>query len=684
MNRRVIFISGIIALSLAIAALGTGFVQIKTSWTGRFLFLVFLNLNISALGVLVFYVIRSLIGLYRERRLKTPGYRFKTKMVVLFVVLVSIPAGLLFITSFGLGSNYIERLFTPQFRRPVERSLEMAKAVYEAERHRALEAAAMALSGRIPPSEYEILRLSSLPDDASEAMKTAFEGKPSVEGVSEKQGDMVRAVVPDGRGGVVIAQAYVPQAIASSARDIKEAYEDYANLESWRGPLKLHFFMIMGFSTLVVVFLALWASLRAAGKITEPVKGLVEATEAVAAGDLSARVETKSADEMGLLVNSFNHMVSEIREGRESLQKAYSESDRRRVWIENMVENIQSGVFALSGEGRVIMINSSALRILGISAQDVIGEHYERILSGIESEELKKFIKGINLRTFRHVEREVGAEVGGNKVVLRITIAGIKGASGEHMGLLIVFDDITGLIKAQRALAWQEVARRIAHEIKNPLTPIKLSTERMLKKWHEKDEDFGTVFERGAATIGKEVEGLKRLVDEFSRFGKMPEVVRRPTSVRGVIEEAIGLYKAYKGIRFTVDGKDMTLELDGEQFKRVLINLFDNAIESMTEADAISGSIEVVLRKDDSRAYVEVRDTGRGIAEPDREKLFLPYFSTKKHGSGLGLAIADRIVSEHGGYITAGNNSPKGSAFIIDLPLPGRAQEDTQEDTREG
>jgi two-component system nitrogen regulation sensor histidine kinase NtrY len=232
-----------------------------------------------------------------------------------------------------------------------------------------------------------------------------------------------------------------------------------------------------------------------------------------------------------------------------------------------------------------------------------------------------------------------------------------------------VFEDLTEFIEAQKALTWQDVARKIAHEIKNPLTPIKLSTERMIKKWERKDADFEKVFQRSTQTIVKEVDGLKRLVDEFSKFGRMPEILKTPTHIPSVIDEVVNLYQDFKDIRIDVSIPDNppALDVDGEQFKRVMINIFDNAIQAMKN----KGSIKVSCNFDmpSNRTFIEIADNGPGIRDEDREKLFLPHFSTKKDGTGLGLAIANRIIKEHNGYIRARDNNPNGTVFTIEIPI---------------
>lgn len=634
---------------------------------GKLLFLIFLNLNLTALLVLMFYVGKSLKEIYLERKKKTPGHRFKSRLVLLFTGLISIPTGFLFLTAFVVGTNYIDRLFKPIFSEPLEGSIEIARSFYEAEKEKTLNVALSISRGGKVPDGYKVYRIYSPKEDMPEAIRAALRGEDSVEIISGSNGsgDIVLAAIGNSTQPLVV-EYQIPDRLTKAVKSVTEAYGDYIKLRQWVVPIKLNFLLILGFCTLVVVFLSLWTAIRIANNISEPVKRLAEATEAVAAGDLSVSVSAKTEDEIGLLVESFNKMVREIRESKESLSAAYSESDRRRLCMENIIENIQSGVISINNEGNVIMINSSALRMLGLSLEESIGKHYSYILAKIESEDLQRFIKSINLRTVKTAETQVRAVLGGRPLTLRVSINGLRGSDGEYLGLLIVFDDLTDFIKAQRAIAWQEMARRVAHEIKNPLTPIKLSTERLIRKWKDKDKDFDSVFERATNTIVKEVDGLKRLVDDFTRFGKLPEAVKRPTPIKRLIEEVSALYKeSYKDVEIEIKGEDITLDIDPEQFKRVFINLFDNSIEAMGGKGRISANITL---KGPDMVSIEVSDTGPGIEESLRERVFQPYFSTKRSGTGLGLAIADRIIVEHEGHIRVGDTQ-SGGLFIIEIPI---------------
>jgi two-component system nitrogen regulation sensor histidine kinase NtrY len=639
----------------------------------RLVLLLVLNLTIIALFVLMFFVAKSLVKLYFERKHKVLGYKFKTKLVVILVVLTLIPSILLFVVSGGLITNYIDRWFSPQIKQPLESSIAIAKAVYDIERQKTLNYAKTSRTARGVPEHYRVRHLTDIPKDGTETMKSAFEGREGTEVISGKKGDIVRAVVPEFRrgrqSGVTVVESSIPVKISRNVETIKDAYENYLALESWKVLIKTNYLLILGFLTLVVAFLALWVGLRISRGITDPIQSLAQATERVAAGNFDITVpQVDNEDEIGLLIGSFNHMVKELKEKEASLQSAYFESDTRRLFIENILDNINSGVIMLDSTGQILMINKRACSIIDVEPEKVLNQHYRELISIIHSEELQNLVGGIEGREFRPVKKEVKAVIGGKKVILLVFITSLRD-SQKYIGLLVVFDDLTDIIEAQRALTWQDVARKIAHEIKNPLTPIKLSTERMIKKWEHRDADFDEIFYRSTRTIVKEVDSLKRLVDEFSKFGRMPEIHKTPMSVPVIIDEVVNLFKDYKGIEIytSIPENPPPVELDGEQFKRVLINIFDNATQAMPNGGRMD--IKVAFNIPSGRAYIEVSDNGAGIRDEIREKLFLPYFSTKKEGTGLGLAIANRIIKEHGGYITVRDNKPKGTVFTIVVPI---------------
>jgi two-component system nitrogen regulation sensor histidine kinase NtrY len=643
----------------------------NVSFFTKLIIFILFNLNLVALLTLIFFVTKTLVKVYLERKHKVLGYKFKTKFVVVLVVLTMIPSILLFIVSSFVITRYLDRWFDPQIRQPLTLSIEIAKEAYEMQRQQTLSYANAVAGGGKISEDYTVLHLSEIPENASEIVRAGFDGKADVEVITGEKLDIIRAVAPEFRGGrqtgVVMIESAMSTGIRKNVEAIKYAYKNYLTLESWKTPIKVNYMLILSFFTLMAIFMALWLALRVSRGITDPVQMLARATEQVAMGNLDTSIDITREDEIGLLVNSFNHMVLELKESKESLQSALKESDRRRIILENILENINSGVISIDPAGRILTINNSACRILEINPDDVIGQNYSMLLEKLKSDELIETVKLVRIKDSRVVEKEIRVTAGERRILLRIFLAALGDVS-NFLGTLVVFDDLTELVRAQKTLAWEEVARRIAHEIKNPLTPIKLSTDHMIKKWQNNDADFGPVFERSTKTIIKEVESLKRLVNEFSKFGKMPEIKKAPVLISSIIDGVINLYKDYKGIeiRYVLPDNEPPVELDAEQFKRVIINIVENAIQAMQA----EGNITISVNRDivGNRIFVDIADNGPGIRDEDREKLFLPYFSTKKDGTGLGLAIASRIITEHRGYIRIKDNKPKGTVFSIELP----------------
>jgi two-component system nitrogen regulation sensor histidine kinase NtrY len=529
------------------------------------------------------------------------------------------------------------------------------------QRQQTLLYAEAVVSGKNVPENYTVQRVTDIPKNASETIKAGFDGKTDVEVISGEKGDIVRAVVPEYQGerqvGVVIVESFLSKSLSKNAEEIKDAHKNYLTLESWKTPIKINYILILSFFTLMIIFTALWIALRISRGITDPIQLLVQSTEQVANGNLDINIDITREDEIGQLVHSFNNMVKGLKEGQ-----------RSGYIIEKILENINSGVISLDTAGNILTINSAACKILNISPDEIINRNYSVLLSKLRSEELKETVKKINVKNFMGLEKEIKVNIGDRRILLRIFITSLRDAQ-NFLGTLVVFDDLTEVVRAQKALVWQEVAKRIAHEIKNPLTPIRLSTEHIIKKWQNRDDDFTEVFDRSTKIIIKEVESLKRLVDEFSRFGKMPEIIKSPVLISTIIEDVADLYKDYREIEIKVSKKDNEplVELDPEQFKRVIINIFDNAIQAMQSKGRIS--IWISHNPASNRVYVDIEDNGPGIRVEDKEKLFLPYFSTKKDGTGLGLAIASRVITEHMGYIRIKDNSPRGTIFAIELPI---------------
>ncbi|MBN2654913.1 MAG: HAMP domain-containing protein [Nitrospirae bacterium] len=660
--------AGIIALFAILTAIELHFIKMPAlDITTRILLAGLLSINILALLTLMFFVGKNLFRLYTERKHKVLGYKFRTKLMAIFVVLTLIPSILLFFVSSGLVTNYIDRIFSPQIKEPVTQSIELAKSFYDFERQRALNAARAYAEGTpVSGSGISVKKITSIPPEAGEMIQEALKGREGSEIISLDIGDIARAAVPV-PGGVVVAEFTLPKELALQAGRLREMYEDLIKQQGFRSPLRINYILILGFITLMIVFTSLWVSLKISKGITIPIQELAAATEQIAAGNLDLKVNTASEDEIGLLTESFNQMVAQLRENKESLQTAYKEIDRRRLYLETILENINSGVIFLDPTGRIVTANKLTGVLLDMKVSELIGKNYMEFISILNSEELSDIVSELSGKLVNEVKKIAKVNIHGKLMHFRIYLTGLRDSSSSgSIGMLAVFDDITDLIKAEKALAWQEVAKRLAHEIKNPLTPIKLSAERLIRKWSKKSEDFGEVLEKSVSTITSEVESLRGLVDIFSRYGRMPEMKKEAADIQQLIDSVTFMYKGFKDIKIDIFiQKDLPpIYLDIEQFKRVLINIIDNAIKAMKG----SGTVSINAKSRENTIIFDIADNGPGISDDIKDKLFMPYFSGTDGGTGLGLAIASKIVSDHEGTIAVKDNKPNGAVFTIGIP----------------
>ena len=480
----------------------------------------------------------------------------------------------------------------------------------------------------------------------------------------------------DGRAaGVVVATDYLTGDMAARSRRMTEAFEKYNQLRVFKRPLAgvyLSFYLMV---TLMILVGSVWMGTYMAKRITGPVRALATAAREIGAGRLDQRLEPQSHDEFGSLVEAFNTMSSELAATRRrvdqdtiELERRHVEVETRRRYIETILERITTGVVSLDGAGVVTTMNTAAKRLLGLGADDSIGRPAGVAFGRADLETLAKMVE-IAGRASEPVARELAVVRDDQELHLACVAAALVGDGGAAEGVVLVLDDVTPLIRAQKVAAWREVARRLAHEIKNPLTPIQLSAERLARHFSGAPPTAKGIVDECTTTIVGEVESLKMLVDEFSQFARMPSPRTVPTDLGQLIGQTVALYDGiFSDVkieqRFAPDVPPV--RLDVEQIRRVIINLVDNAIEAMDRRGCIL--VETQLDETNSLVRLIVADDGPGIPPSEREKLFLPYYSTKRRGSGLGLAIVRRIIAEHGGTIEAGDNEPCGTRFTIELP----------------
>jgi len=672
------------------------------------LFFAFWNLVLILALVLIFLVVRNLVKLVFERRKGIFGAHLRTRLVIAFIGLSLGPAIVLFNLSSFFIKTSIQRWFDPAVGGIYEASRQIIKATYQTKGEQSLHFARQVsreiTEHRLLSSEnfeqlkelvekkrkeYNLDQIEIFSGQGELVFRTIAEEKPPVvapsrevinkalhsyEGYFQEKlfdREIIRGVMPifsswekkrDVVGAVVVSQ-YLATGLAEQLEANRRAYDEYQKLKAREPSIRRQHLTILVLITLVVLFLSIWFGFYIAKGITVPIQLLAEGTEQVASGNLDYRIEQESSDEIGTLVRSFNKMTEDLKSSRKELEE-------RRIYIETVLANIDSGVIATDSSGRILAVNQSALFILGKRSQELVGQTLNQAFSG----ELKKVIEEMEREQEENQKRTVVQQFSlrtpERNLYLRLSLSRMSDEKGEILGKVFLIDDLTDLVRAERALAWREVARRIAHEIKNPLTPIQLSAQRLLRRYESRLGEDAEVLKECTAMIIRQVEDMKRLVDEFSSFARLPGLRLKPGQLNQVLEEVVALYQeGHPEIEFQLNLAELPeFAFDHDQIKRAVINLIDNAIESF-EGKSGTITIESNYLSEQKIIRIIVADTGPGIPASERERIFEPYYSTRPQGTGLGLAIVQRIIYDHYGTIRLEENQPRGTRFIIELPL---------------
>jgi two-component system nitrogen regulation sensor histidine kinase NtrY len=512
--------------------------------------------------------------------------------------------------------------------------------------------------------------------------EAALQGREVETTVPLPEGDLMRAAVPvrDASGavrGAVIVSTLLPDAAAAEAREVQDHYTKFRKAQASREPIKALYLSLYLLPALVVLFGAVWLALYLSRRITTPLRLVAEGAERIAAGQRGVRVEFPASDEeFTALIASFNRMSERLARSEEEVERARSfmtrkndELEDRRRLMETVLETVGTGVAVVDAAGVVTALNAAACRMLDVQAARVVGRDMAQALAGPGRSDVVALVRRLLEGRGERQEREITLPGEGRDRYLAVTVVPLPSPVGDSAGVVVVVDDLTPLMRAQKVAAWGEVARKLAHEIKNPLTPIQLSAQRVRKAWLKSAPDFEHVLTESTSSIVEEVEALKNLVDEFAQFARLPAPNLAPGSLHEVIDQALSLYdglfaQVHIDRRFAVDLPPV--RLDPDQMKRVLINLVDNAIEATEKRGRLTISTEFDQRQ--GRVRLGVADDGPGIPVDVRAKLFVPHFSTKRRGSGLGLAIVSRIVQDHQGTIRVEENPPHGARFVVELP----------------
>ena len=675
------------------------------------------SINIILILLLLFLIVRNVFKLFSERRKGVIGSRLRTKLVAAFVGLSLVPTILLFFFAINFLSYSIEFWFNIKIGDALNRSLEVAQVYYgqtvEQAKFNARQISADITKNRL----YDLDRMDYLNSFILQRKKNYKVGTvevyfdyqkkslvfAEVEGperppvtLSPKMmediysGQEISTVTTTDAGEAIIGIApvfsyavptevigrvsvsyNVPQGFVDKLRSIADASEQYVQIELLKNPIKFNYFVTLSIVTLVIIFLATWFGLSLAKTITNPIQDLVSATNRITRGDLDSRIDIEADDEIGLLVKSFNEMTDDLKKSKTSLEAANLSLEERRKYMETVLRNVSAGVISVDKNGTVTTVNSAAEAMFNVEAGQLLNRNYRDLLVAEHVALVDEFLSEMKEKNERVLEKQLELMLQGKALTVLLALTVIEDEEGNDSGIVVVFEDLTQLQKAERAAAWREVARRMAHEIKNPLTPVQLSAQRLQRKYGDKLGGDDGVFRECTQTIIDQVEVLKNLVNEFSRYARMPVTTLAINDLNAVVADAVALFEdAHKDIIFEFSPAEglPKFNLDAEQINRVMINLLDNAIASISKA---TGHIAVIIRYDEPhrKVTVAVADDGAGVPASYKRKVFEPYFSTKKAGTGLGLAIVSSIISDHKGQVSVNDNVPTGTIVSFQLPV---------------
>lgn len=675
----------------------------KLPFVNSIFFFGLMNLNIVLVMVLLFLVFRNVIKLILDERRGRIGSRLKTRLVFCFTLFAIIPTILLFsISAFYIKSSF-DKWFNLRIGETLQRSIDVVKNYYENTEASAshfakkiatqlskeplhskdlknkletsrLEYGLDAVEFYLDPFSQPLISASKekqrfIPAVAKNTLLESFSGSNQCRVLGLGTGELIRCSAFLGAGsGVVFADYFIPLSLASQLSDINVTYQDFKSDNPLNYPIKSTYFAILSVVTLLILFTASWTGFYVAKRLTGPIESLVRGTTAVAKGNLDYSISASGSDELSKLVDSFNEMVRQLKNNKQEIESSQRESNHRRKYIEVLLESVDSGVVSIDSNGIISMVNPAATELLGLPADSLIGKPYWDFVPTNQQTEYRDLLFMV-YQNNKPIKREIQiTNQSKSRITLLVTLSVLRDETKEPLGVVAVFANVTEIQKMERMMAWREVAKRIAHEIKNPLTPIQLSVQRLRRRYLDKIQDDGT-FDKSTQIVLNEVDSLKNLVSEFSNFARMPDIQQTPENLNQLALEAISLYRAaHESIVFdcALDDAIGNLKLDKSQIKRALINLFDNAVAAMSG----KGTITVTTYLDKSKELIclKVKDTGCGIDEEVYGHLFEPYFSTKQGGTGLGLAIVHRIISDHGGFIRVLSNSASGTEFLIEFP----------------
>jgi two-component system, NtrC family, nitrogen regulation sensor histidine kinase NtrY len=722
-RRELVIIAAIIVFVSALTYLENRIINFGTDFpiSNTVLMFILININLLLLILLIFLVLRNLVKLIYDRRRRVMGAKLRTKLVASFVALSLLPTIILFFFSINFITNSIEFWFNVPIEQALENAISVGSEIYqhaednnrflleriayqivkkkmlEPQRTKALSQYIQIVQREFNLDAVEVYGANAA--RLSMAIAKEFENQPfqpvaashllspfgdkpvRTISKSEHRGEFIRTMgtVPFGSPSeeaaayIVLSQFITPD-LAENMDGITKGVSEYQQMKLLKQPIKISYYITLSIVALLVVFCAVWFGFYLAKSITIPIKELAEGTRRVAEGDLAFSLGAAGDDEIGTLVYSFNKMTRDLRSGHEQLELSADmlreqnvEIEERRRYMETVLKNVSAGVITFDADGLVRTFNPAAQKMLNIDADEVLNRSYKNLLKGLNLNVARDIVDALSITRNEAAHIPLRLAINGRPRSFLAYVNALTDESGNRMGIVMVIDDLTELEKAQRMAAWREVARRIAHEVKNPLTPISLSAQRLKRRYSAQVGD--AVFEECTQMIINHVELIRNLVNEFSTFARFPTADLKPDALPPIIEDTVALYReGHPQIDFKIDmeAELPQLNLDRQQIKQALINLLDNAVAAIRNQGCIIITVihDAILKL----VRLEVADDGCGITDEDKSRLFEPNFSTKKSGMGLGLTIVNSIITDHNGVIRVQDNQPRGAKFVIELP----------------
>ncbi len=673
------------------------------------------NFNIIVFLLLMFLIFRNIVKNFAERESGPIGSSLKSKLIAAFVGFSVVPTVIMFTISVFYINNSFDRWFSEKTSSVLKSSIEITNSYYQTAKRKNYHFAGLISKNVKNINSFKDIqpRLENLrnqyaldsveyyydlledpvqvysesdavpkpPEVSVELLQKAIkEGNDASTIHHFAGGDLVRVIVPvnrNGQKGAIVVSSYVALSLINKMDDIAAAYENFKDSDPLAYPVKSIYLIILVLMSLVILLGATWFGMYLAKQLSVPLERLGEATQRVVKGNYEILDITTGSPEINKLIENFNTMTAflgdsekELMEANSSLRKTLNQLDDYSRYIEVVLTHVTTGVISIDQDDNITMINRHAAKLLEIRHEKYIGKPVQLLLRSRYYKMFSEIMSQMKAHNAENIDKEIQIELPRKTLLLRLTVSVLYDESSKEIGKVLVFDDLTVLRSAQRAAAWNEVARRIAHEIKNPLTPISLAAQRLQRKFGSDITD--PVFKECTSMIVDQVNGLKNLVNEFSQFARMPKIEPQLADLNLVASEATRLFKQADHkttITFSPDESLPSFLFDPGQIQRAITNIIDNALESLSRQEDGEITVSVQYNSSVKMATVSVDDNGPGIPPELRNRIFEPYMTTKTHGTGLGLSIVKRTIEDHDGYVRAFSRPEGGTRFLIELPV---------------